>query len=643
VSAATPEPAVADAPRSRFLPKIDSPGYYLLLAAVAIFVLGPLGGIAAAYMNFSLGFFVGGQVLAGILGSAVTYGYGPEGKHGANYMQTMAASVASMAGMAVLIQAMVWLKMDIPGDAAMMAFFCCIGMFGVGIGMLYTPILVDRLRLEYPSGHAVANILRALTDKRLLKRSIGQLSSGVGLGAAFAGAVEFLGKSVPLIADSGISGSTIGAGMVVGSRIAIPGLVMGIVGKLITPYLVSIGWLKDGEPFRKIGFLIALAMILGAALVDLSLIGVETVRRVKAQANAASGSAYRDPPGDAPPPSDPGEAWKQVKTGRLLAWVGFWGVALVVVATQVLHQPIGFVLFAIGLTLIFVLINGISTGISDSNPISSAFVISVLLMSGLGLKDPMVGLMSASILLVACSTGVDMQQDRSTGWRLGTNRTIQFRYQVIGIVMGAVLCVVLAKVFMKAYPVLAIDTFTHPEAKVDQWQSAMTFKFVGALKDLGHLLPYKITALKIGLAIGVFTEVARKIVHKSAKYKAFVDGSKAGYVTGWLMDAVLLSSPYASSFGGFVELPVTAWFAAGGTLSSVLNSLPKAAPEHRAPAEGGIPEGADALPFRGEDVKPEDELPEDMSSTSLVGGGLIAGEALFALALGIVGLLALVK
>ena len=34
-----------------------------------------------------------------------------------------------------------------------------------------------------------------------------------------------------------------------------------------------------------------------------------------------------------------------------------------------------------------------------------------------------------------------MQQDRSTGWRLGTNRIIQFRYQVIGIVMGAVLAV----------------------------------------------------------------------------------------------------------------------------------------------------------------------------------------------------------
>ncbi len=79
----------------RFLPAPGSLRYHLLLGAVALLVLGPLGGVTAAYMNFSLGFSVGGQVLAGILGSSVvTYGYGAEGKHGANYIQTMAASVA---------------------------------------------------------------------------------------------------------------------------------------------------------------------------------------------------------------------------------------------------------------------------------------------------------------------------------------------------------------------------------------------------------------------------------------------------------------------------------------------------------------------------------------------------------------------
>ncbi|EYF03305.1 Putative integral membrane protein [Chondromyces apiculatus DSM 436] len=601
----------------------------MLLAAVAIFILGPLGGIAAAYMNFSLGFFVGGQVLAGILGSAVTYGYGPEGKHGANYMQTMAASVASLSAMAVLIQAMVWMKMPMPPVGPLVLFFCCIGMFGVGLGMLYTPILVDRLKLEYPSGHAVANILRALTDKRLLKNSIKQLGGGVGLGALFA----FMVEKVKVVGATGISGATIGAGMVVGSRIAGAGLTMGLIGWAITPYLVSIGWLQEGEPFRKIGFLIALAMILGAALVDLTLIGVEASRRLRTV--AAERAAQPEEP-----------AWKQVNMGRLLAWVAFWGVSLVLVATKLLGQPLGFILFAVVLSAVFVLINGISCGISDSNPISSAFVISVLLMSGLGLKDPTVGLMAAAILLASCSTGVDMQQDRSTGWRLGTNRVIQFRFQVVGIVMGAVLCVVLANVFMKAYPVLTIDTFAHPEAKVDQWQSAMTFKFVGALRDLGNLPPYKVTALGIGLGIGLVTEVVRKVLHKSARYKAFTHGSKGGFVTGWVMDTVLLPSPYASSFGGFVELAVAAWFAAGGALSSAINTLTEK-PEKVLAAEGGSAEGeakeqmADAAGPK-EKVE-EDALPEDMSSTSLVGGGLIAGEALFALAMGIYGLVALVK
>ena len=92
------------AERRRFLPPIGTAGYHVLLGAVAIFILGPLGGITSAYMNFSLGFFVGGQVLAGLLGSTVTYGYGAQGKHGANYIQTAAASVASMSAMGVLIQ-----------------------------------------------------------------------------------------------------------------------------------------------------------------------------------------------------------------------------------------------------------------------------------------------------------------------------------------------------------------------------------------------------------------------------------------------------------------------------------------------------------------------------------------------------------
>src|SRR5579862_6228451 len=156
--------ASADVPRRRFLPAPETPAFHLLLGAVALLILGPLGGVTAAYMTFSLGFSVGGQVLAGILGSTVTYGYGSEGKHGANYMQTAAASVASLSAMGVLIQAAVWMGLPQPPVWQMVLYFLCIGMFAAGVGMLYTPILVDRMQLQFPSGLAVANILRALTD-----------------------------------------------------------------------------------------------------------------------------------------------------------------------------------------------------------------------------------------------------------------------------------------------------------------------------------------------------------------------------------------------------------------------------------------------------------------------------------------------
>src|SRR3954463_16463999 len=222
-SHAAPDPSQ---PRFRWLPKANTRNYHLLLGGVAMLLLGPLGGVTSAYMFFTLGFAVGGQVLAGILGSAGTFGYGPQGKHGGNYIQTLAASVASMAGMCVLIQAMVWLGMPMPATWKLVLFFGCIGMFGIGVGMLYTPVLVDRLELEYPSGHAVANILRALTDPRLLRRSIGKLGGGAGVGLAVGG----LASRVASVPASGVSAATVGAGMIVGSRIATSATLMAVAG-----------------------------------------------------------------------------------------------------------------------------------------------------------------------------------------------------------------------------------------------------------------------------------------------------------------------------------------------------------------------------------------------------------------------------
>ena len=426
-------------PRWAWLPAPNTWKYHALLLGLGIFVLGPLGGVAASFMNFSLGFFIGGQVLAGILGSTVTYGYGEEGKHGANYIQTAAASVASLSAMGVLIQAMVWMGLPQPPAWQMVLYFLCIGMFAAGIGMLYTPILVDQMQLTFPSGLAVANILRALTDPVLLKRSVGKLGTGISL------------------------------------------------------------------------------------------------------------------------------------------------------------------------------------GLTDQNPISSAFVVSVLIMATLGLKDPIVGLMAGAIVLIATSTASDMQQDRSTGWRLGTNRVIQFRYQAAGILMGAIMGVAFARLFMAAYPVLLQDqTVMSAAEQPANWSAAMTFKIVGVLRSLTEPKPFQITAIWVGVALGFAIELARKAIHANASYQRFVKSGRAGFATDFVVDAVVLPSPYAVSFGGFVNLSTSLWFGAGGIVSSAFNAITRRVP------------------------KDSEALPDDMSTTSLFGGGLIAGDALAALGIGIVGLVSTV-
>lgn len=593
----TPMSLKGTTPRWSWLPPPGTWKYYALLAIAGIGLLGPLGGLAASYMNFSLGFFVSGQVLAGILGSVVTFGYGAMGRHGANYIQTTAASVAGMSAMAVVIQAMVWLGLPLPQTWRLITYMLCIGMFGVGVGMLYTPILVDRLQLTFPSGLAVANILRVLTDPELLRRSVVRLFGGMGLGI-----IGGIGAAkTALLGAIDLSASTFGAGMIVGPRIGVAALVGGLVGWAMIPYFVTIGWLKPGDPFRKITFLIALGMIMGAAVIDIALILLQAWQRLR------QGVAKQAEPED----------WKRTNMRRLVMWIVFWGVAVVVVGSQLLHQPVGYLIFAVLLVFIFALINGISIGITDQNPISSAFVVTVILMAAMGLKDPIVGLISATVLLVSTSEACDMQQDRSTGWRLGTNRTIQFRFQVAGIVVGALLAVGFAKLFLSAYPVLRLDqTLLSADKQPAMWTSAMTYKFVGILRSLTTELAYERTAIWVGLAIGFLTELLRKIIWSRATYIRFAKQSRLGRTIDFILDAILLPSPYASSFGGFINLPTSAWFAAGGVLAGIANSLPKA-------------------------KESTSGLPEDMSTTSLVGGGLIAGDALAALGLGLAGLLQL--
>jgi hypothetical protein len=115
-------------------------------------------------------------------------------------------------------------------------------------------------------------------------------------------------------------------------------------------------------------------------------------------------------------------------------------------------------------------------------------------------------------------------------------------------------------------------------------------------------------------------ELVRKVLKNHRRYKEFSTRSRPGRVTDFVLDAFIIPSPYASSFGGFVELMTTIWWTIGGVLASVFDwAQAKLKARRPVPANG--------------------DLPADMSTMSLVGGGLIAGDSLAALSVGIYALL----
>jgi hypothetical protein len=189
------------------------------------------------------------------------------------------------------------------------------------------------------------------------------------------------------------------------------------------------------------------------------------------------------------------------------------------------------------------------------------------------------------------------------------------------VVTGAILAVVLAQLFLEAFPVLNKNLFAHPELRDTEargWQSAMTYKFVGVLNTLSQDKSRTLSVMALGVVVGLAIEVLRKVIFRSARYQAWRATHPQGMTVDFLLDSLIIASPYASSFGGFVDFDVCVWWSLGGLLTSALGTFVK----RPAPAPG------------------EEALPEDMSGTSLTGGGLIAGESLFALWLGISSLVA---
>jgi uncharacterized membrane protein len=95
-------------------------------------------------------------------------------------------------------------------------------------------------------------------------------------------------------------------------------------------------------------------MIMGAAIVDVSLILFRAWQRSR-QVRTEKVEQ---------------EDWKRTNIRRLVAWVVFWGICIVIVGSQVLHQPVGYLVMAVLLVFVFALVNGILSSASPTRTIS---------------------------------------------------------------------------------------------------------------------------------------------------------------------------------------------------------------------------------------------------------------------------------
>ena len=148
----------------------------------------------------------------------------------------------------------------------------------------------------------------------------------------------------------------------------------------------------------------------------------------------------------------------------------------------------------------------------------------------------------------------------------------------------------------------------------------MTYKFVGALKGITNPQPHVMKALRLGIVLGLLIDIARKL-HQTQPPLPAVREDHAG--RGALAISCSMPSccpaPTPRRSAGLWNCPRALVDSGRGRGVAV---RPGPSPAGRAPPAGR-----------------NGDLPADMSTMSLVGGGLIAGDSLAALSVGVYGLL----
>lgn len=410
-------------------------------------VLGVLQGVvlnaAFVYAALKLGFSIGGSTVASIMGYALLRGVLRKGTMVENNVNQTIASGINTAGTGLVFTLPALFMLDLkmrqeggPGLSFELAPFLLAGVAGAVLGVVVIiPLrkqMIDLDRLRFPSGVAVASIIRSGStgaDKfrlLLIGFAVSALAKVVLLNVHIPGLIEheelYFGFGVipdylsPVVS---LSLMNIAAGLLAG-RGGVPFFIGGALAWwLIAPIAVASGWVPAeagaqwdflyGTMLRPLG----IGVLIGGALMGVVVSAPAIVAAIRSLASAtqttSAGGARIG--GDELPLS-------VLIVGTLVAIALFFGAAWLTEGVTLWQALLCSVVGTVWLGLA-ALIVAQATGMTDISPMSGMALISVTLMMFLLDKNVAAAMVVGVAVCVAIGQGADMMQDLKTGFMLG--------------------------------------------------------------------------------------------------------------------------------------------------------------------------------------------------------------------------------
>lgn len=442
---------------------------------------GIILNLAFVYAALKLGFSIGGSTVASIMGYALLRGVLRKGTMIENNINQTIASGINTAGTGIVFTLPALFMLDakwradgLPGIEFSLLPLVIGGIAGAILGVvLIIPLrkqMIDLDRLRFPSGVAVATIIRSGTtgSEKAVLLGIGFLISAVWKLVMDAGWLdvpgilehEELNMSLGLLPDYVapvlyLSLMNIAAGLLSG-RGGLPFFIGGILAWwVISPIAVSQGWVPDagvtytmktfaegsianGTPGFIYGTMIrplGIGTLIGGALMGVVMAFPAIKSAIVSLANAAKtakagGSMVG---GDEMP-------LKVLVAGVIAAVVLFFIASIMTPGVSVLQAIVSAIVGTLWLGLAGLIVAQ-ATGMTDISPMSGMALISVTLMMFLLDMNIAAAMVVGIAVCVAIGQGADMMQDLKTGFLIGGRPVKQQQVQFAVTWIGALLAI----------------------------------------------------------------------------------------------------------------------------------------------------------------------------------------------------------